>query len=78
MRHPELVLVHTYSTQSEADVAKSALEAAGIDAIVQADNAGGMRPDLAWTGGGFRVLVRDKDLAAAQQLLKAPAKHART
>ena len=57
-------------------MARSALESAGIDAIIQADTAGGMRPHLAWSGGGFQVLVREEDAADARQVIEPPAKHA--
>jgi hypothetical protein len=57
-------------------MAKSALEAAGIDAMIQADAAGGMRPHLAWSSGGFKVLVRDEDAADARDVLEPPAEHA--
>jgi hypothetical protein len=40
----ELVVVRTFLSRIEADLAKSALEAAGIEALVQADDAG-MCPD---------------------------------
>ena len=50
-------------------MAKSHLEAEGINAIVQADTAGGMREHLAWSGSGFRVLVRAEDEAAAREVL---------
>jgi hypothetical protein len=46
------------------------LEAARIDAMIQADTAGGMREHLAWSGAGFRVLVREEDAAAARDVLK--------
>jgi hypothetical protein len=78
MRHPDLVVVQNFNTQPEADVAKSVLEAAGIAATIQSDSAGGMRADLASTGRGFRLLVRDEDAATARQWLKRPAKQART
>ncbi len=77
MRHAQLVVVQTFGTRPEADIAKSALEGAGIDAMIQADTANDMRPDLAWTGSGFRLLVRDNDAASARDVLKPPAKHAR-
>jgi hypothetical protein len=70
MRHPEPIVVQTFNRRFEADIAKSALEAAGIDAIIQADTAGGMREHLAWAGGGFKVLVREEDAAAARDVLK--------
>jgi len=54
-------------------MAKGALEAAGIDAMIQADSAGGMRPHLAWASGGFKVLVREEDGDAARDVLEPPS-----
>ena len=51
-------------------------ESAGIDAMIQADRAGGMRDHLAWSGFGFKVLVRDEDASAARDMLK-PAPEAK-
>lgn len=50
-------------------MALSALEAAEIDAIIQADTAGGMRPHIAWASGGFKVLVREEDALEAKEIL---------
>ena len=61
-----------FSSEPEAEVAKTALEAAGIDAMIQADTAGRMRPHIAWSGAGFRLLVREEDAAAALEILKTP------
>ena len=72
MRHSDLVVVQAFGTQAEADIAKSVLESAGIDAMIQADRAGGMRDHLAWSGSGFRVVVREEDVAAARDVLQAP------
>jgi hypothetical protein len=70
------VLVQAFGSQGEADIAKSVLESAGIDAVIQADRAGGMRDHLAWSGFGFKLLVREQDAAAAHEILhpvhKAP------
>jgi len=74
MADSELVVVHAFGSRPEADMAVSALDAAGIDAIVQADTGGGMRPHLAWAGVGFRVLVREDDLDEARDILDLPAK----
>ena len=54
-------------------MAVSALDAAGIDAIIQADSGGGMRPHLAWAGVGFQILVRAEDLTEARNILDLPA-----
>ena len=73
MTDTELVVVHTFGSRPEADLATSALEAAGIEAMIQADSGGGMRPHLAWAGAGFQVLVRAEDLSAARDILELPA-----
>jgi len=70
-----LVIVHTVATGLEAEIAKSALKAAGIPAIIKADTAGGMRPHIAWSGVGFRILVREEDANAARDVLESPAEH---
>ena len=71
MRDDDLVIIHTFSNQFEADMAISALEAAEIDAIIQADTAGGMRPHIAWATGGFKVLVREEDALEAKEILES-------
>lgn len=68
MTADELVVVKTCLSKIEADLARSALEAAGIDAMVQADDAGGTRPGL-WMGG-VAVLVRAEDQEEAEKILK--------
>ena len=68
----DLVVVHAFGTQPEADMAKSALEGAGIDAMIQADSVGGMRAHVAWSGSGFKVLVREEDVAEAHDVLEPP------
>jgi Putative prokaryotic signal transducing protein len=70
VQHSALVVARAFGTQAEADLAKSVLEAAGIDAMIQADTAGGMRQHLAWSGAGFRVLVREEDAAAAMHSVR--------
>lgn len=71
MKNEKLVLVATYGTRAEADLAKGALEDAGFPAMAQADTAGKMREHLAWSGPGFRVLAREKDLTSATEFLNA-------
>ena len=69
MDHSKLVVVQAYASHPEADLAKGALEDAGIQAIVQADTAGGMREHLAWSGAGFKLLVLGDDAAIAHDVL---------
>ena len=68
------IVVHTFGNQTEADIAVSALDAAGIDAIIMADTVGGTRPHVAATGRGFQVLVREEDLIEARDILDLPAR----
>ena len=73
MDHSKLIVLDRFASQVEADLAKSALESAGIDAMIQADRAGGMRDHLAWSGLGFKVLVREEDAAEAHNVLQPPS-----
>jgi hypothetical protein len=70
----ELIVVHAFGSLPEADLAKSALDAAGIEAMVRADSGGGMRPALAWSGVGYQILVRAEDEQAARDILDLPAR----
>jgi hypothetical protein len=70
MANVNLVVVHAFATGPEAEMAKSALDAAGIDSMIQADSVGGMRPHVAWATGGFKLLVRDEDAEIARDVLE--------
>jgi hypothetical protein len=63
-----LVPVAVFGTHIEADLARSALEAAGIDAMMSSDDAGGQRPHMAFSRGVV-VLVREEDEQAARDVL---------
>jgi hypothetical protein len=73
MQGANLVVVQEYGSRAAADLAKCQLEDAGIAAMSQADTAGGMREHLAWSGAGFKILVREQDADAARELLTRPA-----
>jgi hypothetical protein len=73
MTDSELVVVRTFSDRIEADLAHSALEAAGIDSMVSGDDAGGVQPGL-WTGEGVALLVRDEDATTAREILDVEPK----
>ncbi len=66
------VVVQTFTTQDEADGAQGALLSAGIAATIQDNSVCGWRPDVPWTGSGFRVLVPEEDLATARHVLDRP------
>jgi len=65
---PDLVVVETFTSRPEADVAKSALDAANIEAMVLGDDAGGVQPGL-WEGRGVAVVVNRADELAAREIL---------
>ena len=73
MEHAKLAVVKSYGTRADADLAKGALEDAGIQAMIQADTAGGMREHLAWSGAGFKILVREEDVTVARDVLTPTA-----
>ena len=73
MQDANLVVVDTFASHPEAEMAKSALKAAEIDSMIQADSVGGMRPHVAWASGGFKLLVREEDAAEAHEILDTPA-----
>ncbi len=69
----KLVVVQSCGSRVEAELAKGALENAGLPAMIQSDAAGKMRDHLAWTGAGFRILVREEDATPARDVLTAKA-----
>jgi hypothetical protein len=65
---PDLVVIQTFNSRPEAYVAKSALDAAHINAMVLADDAGGVEPAL-WEGRGVAVVVSREDETTAREVL---------
>jgi hypothetical protein len=63
------VVVRTFSTHIEADLASSALAAAGIDASIRADDCGGVYPFK----GGVELMVAQEDAAVAAEVLDTSA-----
>ena len=68
MTDTALVVVGTFLNQIDADMARAALEAAEIESMISADDAGGLRPHL-WMGG-VRLLVRAEDAERAIEILE--------
>jgi hypothetical protein len=71
MKSHELMVIRDYLNKPEAEIARGALEAAGIRAMIRADDAGGTEPGL-WMGG-VKLLVRAEDAERAAEIL-GPAK----
>ncbi|MFI5177824.1 MAG: putative signal transducing protein [Vicinamibacterales bacterium] len=66
----DLVVIRTFLNLVEAEVAASALDAAGIRHTINKDDCGGLRPTL-WLSG-VQLLVRPEDVTAATEILEAP------
>ena len=64
-----LVVLETFGSRVEAELARGVLEGAGITAVVAADDCGGMRPELGMTRG-VRLLVGELDVTAARVVLE--------
>jgi nucleoside phosphorylase len=71
MNQSEPVIVRQFMSTIEAQLARGALHAAGIEAIVSADDCGGMRPHL--QVGRVALLVRPEDVDQALTILDLPA-----
>jgi Putative prokaryotic signal transducing protein len=62
-----MIVVGAYPSRSEAELAQTALTAAGIPSVIAADDAGGAYPfDLS---GGARLLVDEVDAEDAAAVL---------
>jgi hypothetical protein len=71
MSDTELISVATFVNHIQADLAQGALETAGIECAISADDAGG-----AWAGGGrIRLLVREEDAKRAVEILNSPGQN---
>ena len=68
-----LVTVKSYLYRHEAELDLVLLVAEGIEAMISADDAGGMQPSLLFGSGGARLLVAEGDAAAARLLLDSVA-----
>ena len=76
MEDTDLTVVRTFANIVHAELARSALESAGIMAAIRADDCGGMRPHMQMAG--VDLLVRTEQAEEANALLAAdqdPARH---
>lgn len=63
-----LVTIRSFISESEAEIAKSALAAFGIDCMLSRDDCGGQRPHLS-LGEPIRLIVRSEDAETAEEVL---------
>jgi hypothetical protein len=67
MTPTDFIIFRTFLNHFDADVAKMALEAAGIESFIRSDDCGGMRPHL-WLAG-VEVLIHVQDADRAEEVL---------
>jgi hypothetical protein len=64
MMSSDLVVVSTFRTPADAQLAKHVLDRAGIQSMIRSDNAGGMYPAI-----DVELLVRAEDARKAERAL---------
>ena len=64
----ELVTIRSFDSEFEAELAKTALESAGIKSFLSGDDCGGLRPALTCTNG-IKLIVRAEDVGRATEIL---------
>jgi Putative prokaryotic signal transducing protein len=62
-----VIEIGSYPTRTDAEIAQTALESAGIPSVVSADDAGGAYPF--GLPGGARLLVDEADVEDAKAVL---------
>jgi len=72
MNFDDAVVLETFSSRMEAEMAAGLLESEGIEAIVMADDAGGAYPMLQFVRG-VKLMVAAEDEARAKEILAAMA-----
>jgi hypothetical protein len=65
MTASDLIVVSTFRSAAEAQIAKGVLDDAGIESMIRSDNAGGMYPGI----DGADLLVRAEDVEKAKEAL---------
>lgn len=67
---PDLITIKTYNSRIEAEVDKGLLEGCAIKSIISADDCGGADPNLAFATGGVKLMINEKDIDRAKEILK--------
>jgi len=65
VKSPDLIVVSTFHSALDAQLAKGVLDEEGIDSMIRTDNAGGMYPTIS----GAELLVRPEDAEKAHAAL---------
>ena len=67
MNSSEVIVFRTFLNHFDADIARMALEASGIECFIRSDDCGGMRPHL-WMAG-VELLLNVEDAERAEEVL---------
>jgi hypothetical protein len=67
MTASDLIVLSTFGSTIEAQIAKGILDETGIESMIRADNAGGMYPAIS----GAELLVRAEDIDKATEVLSS-------
>jgi hypothetical protein len=65
----EIVLVRTFASRMDADMAKTVLEGSGVECFIQSDDCGGMGIYFDQIHG-VHIFVRKEDAKRADEVLK--------
>ena len=64
-----MIVVHSFTSELEAQMARGRLESAGIESLVSSDDCAGLHPHLQGVYG-VKLLVFEKDLEQAKEILE--------
>ncbi|MEP6715204.1 MAG: hypothetical protein ABJC09_06500 [Terriglobia bacterium] len=67
-----LVTFRTFSNHMEADLAKSLLEAFGVECTTSSDDCAGQRPHMS-LADGVHLIIRDQDRERAEEIFAVQA-----
>lgn len=65
-----LVNIASFGSRTQGEMMVELLRNEGIDAMLEVDDAGGLRPDVPMGMGGAKVLVRPEDEERAREILE--------
>jgi hypothetical protein len=67
----DLIVVRSFTTRTEAEIAQSALDAYGVECVISSDDCAGLRPAMTLTRG-VQLLIRPDDRERAEEVLAGP------
>jgi len=65
-----IVCINIFAYRPEAEMAKITLEAHGIDAVISADDCGGLHSAIGLASGGVALLVPEEKVEEAKGILE--------